>query len=84
VEHVVLGLLHHRFVQVVALGDLDGGQDIARRPFGSAPIKGLTGFHDVVHSPDSFFDGGVRVGAVSKDQIHVVQLEALQRSVDGL
>ena len=80
VEHVVLGLFHHGFVQVVALCDLNGGQDIARRPFGCAPVKRFAGFYDVVHGPYGFLNAAVlrRVRTVGKDQVNVVQLETFQ------
>ena len=41
VEQVVLRLLHHRLVQVVALGDLPRGADLVGRPLAGAPVQRL-------------------------------------------
>jgi len=38
----------------------------------------------VVHRPHGFLDRGIRVGTMAEHQIDVVELQALQRSIDGL
>jgi hypothetical protein len=84
VEQVVLRLLHHRLVQVVALGDLPGGADVGRAPLAGAPVQRLALRDDVAHRPHRLLDRRVRVGAVAVDEVDVLQAEALQRAVDGL
>src|SRR5699024_4666082 len=50
-EQVVLGLLGDRLVEVVALGDLDGGADLVGGPLAGPPVERLARGDDVVHRP---------------------------------
>ena len=84
VEQVVLRLLHHRLMQVVALGNLIGRANVGRTPFAGAPVQGLALGDHVAHGPHGFFNRGVRVGAVAIDQVNEIELHALERSVNGL
>ncbi len=84
VEQVVLRLLHHRLVQVVAVGDVPRGADVGRRPFAGAPVERLALGDHVAHRVHGLLDGRVRVAAVAIDEVDVLQAEALQRPVDGL
>ena len=76
VEQVVLRLLHHRLVQVVTLGDLPGGTDVARAPLARPPVQRLALPDHVAHGPHRLFDGRVRVRTVAVDQVHMLQAQA--------
>ncbi len=76
-KQVIDRLLNDRFMQMVALGDLDRAQDILRFPFRCPPVQRLAPLDNVVHRPDGFFDRRRRVGAMTKEQIHVIETEAL-------
>ena len=83
-EEVVLRLIHHRFVQMMTLGDLKRGADFVSRPFAGAPVHHLALRDHVAHRAHGLFNRRVRVGAVTEREIHVVQLQAFQRAVDRL
>ena len=82
-EHVVLRLFDDRLVQVVAFRNFNGLRDLRRRPFGCAPVQGFAPFNDVVHSPDGFFNGRGCIGAVTVDQVHVIELQTFERAIDA-
>ncbi len=84
VEQVILRLLHHRLVQMVPLGHLVGGANLVGAPLAGAPVKRLALLDDVVQRPDGFFDGGVRIGAMTKDQVDEIQPHALEAAIDRL
>ena len=84
VEQVVLGLFHHRFVQMMALGDLVGGADFVGAPFRGAPIQGFAARNHIAHGPYRFFNGRSRIGAMAEHQVDIIELQALERSIDGV
>jgi hypothetical protein len=49
-----------------------------------APIKSFASVDEVVHGPDCLFNGRISVWPVAKQQVDIVQLEALQRHLGAL
>ena len=82
-EQVIDRLFRDRLVQVMSFCNFDRGNDLCRRPFRCAPVKRLAPFDDIVHRPDGLFDGRGLVGAVTVEHIHVIKLQAFQRTVDA-
>ncbi len=83
-EQIVLGLLHHRLVQVMALGNFVGGADFIGIPLRGTPVERLAARDDVAHRPYGFLDRRGRVGTVAIHQVDVIELQTLQRAVDRI
>jgi hypothetical protein len=49
-----------------------------------APVKSFASVDEVVHGPDCLFNGRISVWPVAKQQVDIVQLEALQRHLGAL
>ncbi len=81
-EQVVHRLFDDRLVQPVALGNLDGLDDLARLPLRRTPVQRLAPLDDVVHGADSFLERRVGIRAMAIEQIHIVETETLERTVD--
>ena len=84
VREVVLRLLHHRLVQVVPVGDVPRGADLAAGPLRRAPVERLPAAHDVGHRAHGLLERRVRVGAVAEEEVDEVEAEAVERPVDRL
>ena len=80
-KQVVHRLLDHRLVQVVAFAGVNGGDDALGFPFGGAPVERLAALDDVVHGPGDFLDRRVGIVAVAVEQVHVVELQALETAI---
>ncbi len=77
-EDVVLALLGDGPVEVVAVGDVDGGTDLVGRPFTGTPVEGLAGRDDVAHRPHGLLDRRVRIGPVAVEDVDEVEAEPIQ------
>ena len=83
-QQVVLRLLHHGLVQVAPVGDVPRGADLVGAPLARAPVERAAALDHVVHRPHGFLDRRLGIGAVAEHEIHVVELQALERAVDRL
>ncbi len=83
-EQVVLGLFHHRLMEVVAIGDVPGLAQRGSRPLRGSPVERLATGDDVGHGPHCLFDRGFRIRSMTVEKIDKIEAQPLQRCVDGL
>ena len=63
---------------VVSMFDLKGG------PFGGSPVESFPGLDDVGEATDDFFHGSRLVWSMGHDDVDIVQLKTLERSIHTL
>src|SRR6266571_7949326 len=69
VEHVVLGLFNLRRSKKIYPGKPVRAHNVRTTPFRGAPVEYLPLMNQIVHNTDSFFDRGVRVWAMTEEEI---------------
>ncbi len=68
----------------MTIGDVVGSANLVGGPLGRSPVEGLALTDHVAHGPHGLFDRRRGIPAVTEDEVHEVEPEALERSVDGL
>ena len=58
--------------------------DLSAAPLAGTPVEYLALLDEVMHRPDHFFNGYVRVGTMAEEQVEIVELQALQCFMAGL
>src|SRR5207245_1288605 len=84
VEHVVLGLFHLWRSQIIFSSKRVRSHNICSAPFRCAPVEYLPLMNQIVHSTNSFFDRGVRVWAMTEEEVEIFQLQSFEGLAAGL
>mmetsp|Transcript_2907 Transcript_2907/g.6194 ORF Transcript_2907/g.6194 Transcript_2907/m.6194 type:complete len:280 (-) Transcript_2907:435-1274(-) len=83
VKHVILGLFHLWSNQSLFSRNPKGFGDLLCAPFRCAPRHSLATAHQVRHALDNTFGRRERIRSVTVQNVHVVQLQALEGCIEA-
>jgi hypothetical protein len=83
-KKVILRLLDNGANETQSISDAPGIGDLTGRPLRCTPVESLAVVDEVVESTNDLLHGGVAVWTMRVDNIHIGQIQSLQRQVHAL